>query len=90
MAAHGTDVDVVIADFTQLDQVREAADQILERYPTIDVLTDEPDNLDAAIGKPGSAEDEDTPDAFAADEPLNEDTTVEEQMAEEPPQSLRS
>jgi retinol dehydrogenase-13 len=36
--AHGIDVDIVIADFNQLDQVRNAAELILDRYPSIDVL----------------------------------------------------
>jgi NAD(P)-dependent dehydrogenase (short-subunit alcohol dehydrogenase family) len=35
---HGSDVDVLVADFAQLAQVRNAAASILDRYPTIDVL----------------------------------------------------
>ncbi len=38
MQAHGTNVDVVIADFTQLDQVRDAAREILDQHPRIDIL----------------------------------------------------
>jgi len=35
---YGTDVDVVLADFTQLANVREAAGSLLANYPRIDVL----------------------------------------------------
>jgi NAD(P)-dependent dehydrogenase (short-subunit alcohol dehydrogenase family) len=36
--AYHTPVDIVIADFSRLDDVRRAAGQLLERYPRIDVL----------------------------------------------------
>jgi retinol dehydrogenase-13 len=38
MDANGTTVDVVLADFSRLNKVRQAADQILARFPRIDVL----------------------------------------------------
>lgn len=37
-AQHNSQVDLVIADFSDLDQVREAAAVILEKYPRLDVL----------------------------------------------------
>lgn len=37
-AAYKVPVDIVTADFSDLDQVRRAADQILNAYPRIDVL----------------------------------------------------
>jgi NAD(P)-dependent dehydrogenase (short-subunit alcohol dehydrogenase family) len=36
--ANRTQVDVVLADFSRLDEVRRAADEILTRFPRIDVL----------------------------------------------------
>ncbi len=36
--ANGTAVDVVLADFSKLSEVRRAAGEILERFPRIDVL----------------------------------------------------
>ena len=35
---HGIEVDIVVADFSNFDQVRKAASLILSRYPRIDVL----------------------------------------------------
>jgi NAD(P)-dependent dehydrogenase (short-subunit alcohol dehydrogenase family) len=35
---YGTKVDLVLADFSDLDQVRRAASEILARYPRLDVL----------------------------------------------------
>lgn len=35
---YGVNVDVVLADFTDLDAVRRAAEEILDRYPRIDAL----------------------------------------------------
>jgi retinol dehydrogenase-13 len=35
---HGIRVDIVLADYTDLDTVRRAAEELLDRYPRIDVL----------------------------------------------------
>ncbi len=35
---HGNEVDIIQADFSRFDDVRQAASQILDRYPRIDIL----------------------------------------------------
>jgi len=38
VSEHGVGVDIVLADYTDLDTVRRAAEELLDRYPRIDVL----------------------------------------------------